>query len=76
MADIYYITPHFLAYKVFKNSNSVRMTGIKENAINHCYRADKRNTLLELNLKIQFIKYGWGGTLKNQRMDIKYRKLK
>ena len=25
MADLYYIIPHFLAYKVFKSSNSVRI---------------------------------------------------
>ena len=79
MADIYYIIPHFLAYKWLKSTNSVRirfnqaedskyeimiqvkwgkksirpplggkiarnltyMTGIKENGIKHCYRADK-----------------------------------
>ena len=45
--------------------------GIKENGIKHCYRADKRNTLLESSLKVLFIKLGWGATLKNQRMDVK-----
>ena len=50
------------------------MTGIKENGIKHCYRADKRNPVLEPSLKVLFIKFGWGATLKNQRMDIECRK--
>ena len=33
------------------------MTGIKENGIKHCYRADKGNTLLEQSLKALFIKF-------------------
>ena len=111
MADLYCIIPHFLAYEVFKSSNSVRirfnqaeeskyeililfekkksiwppfglkiarnltyMTGIKENGIKHCYRADKRNTLFEPSLKVLFINFGWGATSKNQRMDVKCRK--
>ena len=45
------------------------MTGIKENGIKHCYRADKGNTLLEPSLKVLFIKCGWGATFKSQRMD-------
>ena len=45
--------------------------GIKENGIKHCYRADKRNTLLESSFKVLFIKLGLGATLKNQRMDVK-----
>ena len=44
------------------------MTGIKENGIKQCYRADKRNTLLEASLKVLFITFGRGATLKNQRM--------
>ena len=51
------------------------MTGIKENGIKHCYRADKGNTLLEPSLKVLFIKFGWGATFKNQRMDIKIPKM-
>ena len=47
------------------------MTGVKDNG---CYRADKRNMLLEPSLKVWFIKIGWGTTLKNQRMDIKWQK--
>ena len=47
------------------------MTGIKENGIKHCYRADKGNTLLEPSLKVLFIKFGWGATFKSQRMDVK-----
>ena len=46
------------------------MTGIKENGVKHCYRADKRNMLLEPSLNVLFIKSGLA-TLKNQRMDIK-----
>ena len=56
--------------------NLTYMTDIKENGIEHCNRADKRNTLLEPSLKVVFIKFGWGATLKNQRMDIKCRKWK
>ena len=47
------------------------MTGIKENGIKHCYRADKRNMHLEPSLKVLFIKSGWGATLKNQGMAVK-----
>ena len=50
------------------------MTGIKENGIKHCYRADKGNTLLEPSLKVLFIKFGWGATFK--RLDVKCRKCK
>ena len=41
------------------------MTGINENGIKHCYRADKRNTLLEPSLKVLVIKFGWGLYLEN-----------
>ena len=50
------------------------MTGIKENGIKHCYRADKGNTLLEPSLKVLFIKFGWGATFKSQRFDVKCQK--
>ena len=56
--------------------NLTYMTGIKENGIKHCYRADKGDTLLEPSLKVLFIKYGWGATFKSQRMDVKCRKCK
>ena len=56
--------------------NLMYMTGIKENGIKHCYRADKGNTLLEPSLKVLFIKFGWGATFKSQRMDVKCRKCK
>ena len=56
--------------------NLMCMTGIKENCIKHCYRADKGNTLLEPSLKVLFIKFGWGATFKSQRLDIKCRKCK
>ena len=46
------------------------MTGIKENGIKRCYRSDKRYMLLEPSLKVLFIKFGWGATLRNQRMDV------
>ena len=49
------------------------MTGIKENGIKHCYRADKENKLLEPSLKVLFIKFGWGATFKSQRIDVKCR---
>ena len=49
--------------------NLTYMTGIKVNSIKHCYRADKRNTLLQPSLKVLFIKYGWGAILDNYRMD-------
>ena len=52
------------------------MTGIKENGIKPCYRADKGNTLLEPSLKVLFIKFGWGATFKSQWMDVKCRKCK
>ena len=55
-------------------SNLTNITGIKENGIKLCYRADERNTLLEPNLKVLFIKFEWGATLKIQRMDVKCRK--
>ena len=54
--------------------NLTYMTGVKVNGINYCYRADKRNMLLEPSLNVLFIKFGWEATLKNQRIDIKYRK--
>ena len=50
------------------------MTGIKENGIKHCYRADKRNTLLEPSLKVLFIKFGWGATLKKSKDGRKMQK--
>ena len=57
---------------VEKMAHNLRcMMGIKENGIKHCYRADKRNKLLESSLKVLFIKLGWGATMKNQRMDVK-----
>ena len=34
------------------------------------FRADKRNILLEPSLKVLCIKFGWGVTLQNQRIDI------
>ena len=89
MADIYCIIPHFLAYKglnwsktkiitvaiLLKNARYLTyMMGIKDNVIKHCFRADKRNMLFEPNLKVLFIKFGWGATLKNQRMKVKCRK--
>ena len=51
------------------------MTGIKENCIKHCYRADIGNTLLEPSLKVLFIKFGWRATFKSQRMDVKMPKM-
>ena len=45
------------------------MTGIKDGGIKQCYRADTRNTHLEANLKVLSIKFGWGATLKNLRME-------
>ena len=34
-------------------------------ARNLMYMTDKRNTLLEPSLKVLFITFGWGATLKN-----------